>query len=146
MSKMGFQEPPLQKKYGNHVHTAIVGGKSCDFDSDGEHKLADYLQLLKEQGYIKDWERESHSFILVDTSWKVDFTVRNNDDSFEYYEYKGYVEPRTRKLIMQATDFYPQAQITMVMANKKSAKKLGVRATSRCKRVCTLRELTRDII
>ncbi len=144
--KMGFNEPPLRKKYGNHAHRAVVGGKDCKFDSNGEHKLANYLQLLKEQGYIKDWERESHSFILIDTSWKVDFTVRNNDDSFEYYEYKGAVESRTRKLIMQVAEFHPQAQITMVMANKRGVKKLGVRATACCKRVCLLRDLTRGIV
>ena len=144
--KMGFNEPPLQKKYGNRVHNAVIGGKECKFDSKGEHKLALYLQLLKEQGYIKDWERESHTFVLVDTQWNVDFTVRNNDDSFEYYEYKGAVEPRTRKLIMQVSEFYPQAQITMVMANRKGIKKLGVRATSRCKRVCLLSDLTKGLI
>ena len=145
--KMGFEtDKRLQKKYGNHKHTAIVGGKTCEFDSDGEHKLADYLQLLKEQGYIKDWERESHNFILIDTSWCIDFTVRNNDNSFEYFEYKGTVEPRTKKLIMQATEFYPDAQITMVFANKKGWEKLGVRATSRCKRVCLLRELTKGLV
>lgn len=143
---MGFNEPRLRKKYGNHVHNAVVGGKDCKFDSDGEHKLADYLQLLKEQGYIKDWERESHSFILMDTSWKIDFTIRNNDDSFEYYEYKGAVEPRTRKLINQTMEFHPQAQITMVMANKKGIEKLGVRARSKCKRVCLLKDLTKGIV
>jgi len=47
MGRLGFNEPRLQKKYGNNKHMAIVGGKTCNFDSDGEHKLANYLQLLK---------------------------------------------------------------------------------------------------
>jgi len=143
---LGFNEPPLQKKYGNRIITDTIGGKEYTYRSLGEHKLAKYLQLLKEQDYIKDWEYESHKFTFANSGWLVDFLIRNNDNTFEYYEYKGYVEPDTKRKLKLVDKYFPDAQITMVMANKKGVKKLGVRATSRCKRVCTLRELTRGII
>lgn len=143
---MGYDEPPLQKKYGNQITTETVGDKTYTFRSKAEVKLAQYYQLLKEQNYIKDWEYESHNFQFADSSWLVDFTIRNNDNTFEYVEYKGYVEPSTKRKLKLVSKYYPQAQITMVMASKKQIKRLGVRATSRCKRVCLLRDLTRNII
>lgn len=146
MAKMGFDEPPLQKKYGNVIITDTIGGKTCTFRSKGERKLALYLETLKVGGYIKDWEHETHKFVFTDTAWLVDFVVRNNDDSFEYFEYKGYVEPRTKKLIRLASEYYPDAQITMVMKDGKGIDKLGPRARSKCKRVCKLKDLTREII
>jgi ribosomal protein S8 len=144
--KMGFDEPPLAKQYNNIWCEADIEGKHYWFRSRGERKIAYYLQLLKEQGYIKSWEYETHKFVFPDSSWLVDFTVRNNDDTFEYFEFKGLVEPDTKKKIKLVSKYYPDAQITMVMADKKGVKKLGARATSCCKRVCMLRDLTRGII
>lgn len=141
IKQLGFDDPPLRKKYGNQIVTDTIGGKTYTYQSKGERKLALYLQLLKDSGYIKDWEHESHKFVFSDTSWLIDFTVRNNDDSFEYYEFKGHVEPRTKKLIRLVSEHYPQAKITMVMKDGRGKHKLGVRARSRVYRVCTMKEL-----
>jgi hypothetical protein len=136
----------IQKKYGNIPTHAIVGDKEYDFRSKAEIKLAKYLQLLKEMKYIKDWEYEAMNFKFPDSSFLVDFTVRNNDDTFEHYEYKGYVEANTRKKLQLLNKYFPQAQITMVMGNKEGIKKLGARASGFCKRVCLLKDLTKGIL
>ncbi|MFA5298702.1 MAG: hypothetical protein WC389_10905 [Lutibacter sp.] len=142
-----MQDIKIQKKYGNTWVDDTIGGKVCKFRSKGEHKLAKYFELLKQSGHIKDWEHESHKFTFGNIfSWLIDFTIRNNDDTFEYFEYKGYVEPDTKRKLYAVAEYYPQAKITLVMANNKGVKKLGVRATSCCKRVCLLSELTKGII
>lgn len=139
---------PIRKKYGNQPVHDIIGGKEYTFRSKAEHKLARYLQVLKEGKKIKDWEFESHNFVFdaALSGWLVDFTIRNNDDTFEYYEYKGCVEPDTRWKLYMIDKYYPKAQITMVFANKKQLRRLGSKAISCCKRVCLLGELTRGII
>jgi hypothetical protein len=136
----------IRKKYGNQLTHATVGGKEYDFRSKAELKLAKFLQLLKEMKYHKDWSYESMNFKFPDSSWLIDFTVRNNDDTFEHYEYKGYVEQNTRKKLQLLNKYFPQAQVTMVFASKKQLKRLGARAISFCKRVCLLSELTHGII
>lgn len=147
MERMGLeQNKGIQKKYGNVFTNVIIGDKEYFFRSKAEVKLAKYLQLLKETGHKKDWEYESHKFVFADSSWLVDFTVRNNDDTFEYYEYKGYVEEDTRRKLKLLNKYWPQAQVTMVLGSKKQLKRLGARATSYCKRVCLLSELTKGLI
>lgn len=147
--KMGYEtNRRINKKYGNIPTTAIVGGKEYYFRSKAEIKLAQYLELLKVSKQIKDWEYESHSFIFeaAESHWLVDFTVRNNDDTFEYYEYKGRVEQNTKWKLYMLNKYQPQASVTMVFANRKQMDRLGVRATSYCKRVCLLNELIKNIV
>ncbi len=36
----------------------VIGGKACYFRSKLEYRYAVYLQLLKEQGHIEEWEYE----------------------------------------------------------------------------------------
>ncbi|MCJ7828761.1 MAG: hypothetical protein MUP81_03350 [Dehalococcoidia bacterium] len=136
----------MSKDYKNIWCEADIEGKHYEFRSKQERKLAYYLQLLKEQNYIKSWEYETHTFVYPDSSWLVDFTIRNNDNTFEYFEMKGYVEPDTKRKLKLVNKYYPEAQITMVMSDRKGIKKLGARATSQCKRVCLLKELTRNLI
>jgi len=142
-----MEDIKITKKYNNTWVQDTIGGKDCNFRSKGEHKLAKYLELLKQSGHIKDWEYESHNFKFGNIfSWLVDFTIRNNDNTFEYFEYKGYVEPDTKRKLYAVAEYYPNAKITMVMADKRGIKKLGKRASCICKRVCLLSELTKGII
>lgn len=144
---MGFEPKRIQKKYGNIRTTETIGGKTYNFRSKAEVKLAScYFEILKIGGQIKDWEYESHKFVFADSSWLVDFTIRNNDDTFEYYEYKGYVEEDTRRKLKLLNKYWPKAQVTMVLGSKKQMKRLGSRATNFCKRVCLLSELTKGLI
>jgi hypothetical protein len=143
---LGFDEPPLAKDYHNVFVDDFIDGKKYTFRSKLEHKLAWYLEVLRCGGQIKSWEYETHKFTFADSSWLVDFTIRNNDDTFEYFEAKGHVERDTKRKLQLVAKYYPQAQITMVLSRKQDVKKLGVRATACCKRVCTLSELTRGIV
>ena len=48
-----------------------------------ESKVACYLQLLKDSGYIKDWAYEEKRFEFPDDSWLIDFTVTETEDDIE---------------------------------------------------------------
>lgn len=150
-TKDGMLDMPIRKKYGNVPTHAIVGDKEYDFKSKAEIKLAKYLQLLKEMGHIKDWLYENTKFCFPSEqdpvkTWLVDFDVLENDGSFHYIEYKGYVEPDTKRKLFLLNQYRPEVKIVMIFASRKQLRKLGNRATSYCKRTCLLSELTRGII
>jgi len=139
----------FHKEYKNQWVETDIDGRHFKFRSKGEYKLALYLQTLKQGGLIKEWYHEQHKFMFPDSSWLVDFTVVKNESKFieiEHYEYKGFVERDTKKKLQLVNKYYPDAQIIMVMADNRGVKKLGSRATSYCKRVTTMRDLTRGII
>ncbi len=98
MNKMGFNEIPPRRKYGNRPVDVEIDGKMYHFRSKAEYAVAEQLHLLKQQGYIKDFAYEQTKFCFPSEqdpvkTWLVDFDVLENDGSFYYIEYKGHVEP-----------------------------------------------------
>jgi len=150
MTKMGFEKIRLAKSYNNvRVHD-IIGGKEHTYRSKGEHKIAQILQLLKGGGHIKDWAYEQTKFSFPDDdnpvrTWLVDFDVLENDGRFYYIEYKGLVEPDTKRKLKLLHQYRPEVRVDMICADKRGVKKLGARATSHCRRVLTLREFTNNL-
>jgi hypothetical protein len=148
IERMGFEKcKKFAKTYNNTWVRTVINGKAYNFRSKGEYKLALYLEAIRVFGLIKNWEHESHNFVFGNIfSWLVDFTVRNNDDTFEYFEYKGLVEMDTKRKLYALAEYYPKTVITMVMADRRGVKKLGSRASCICKRVCLLSELTKGVL
>jgi len=146
IEKMGFEKNKrIHKKYKNVWVFGTLNGRECHFRSKLEHKLAKYLELLINNGHIKDAFHEDTTFKFPDSSWLVDFSVRNNDDTFEYFECKGFVEADTKRKLNLLGKYRPEVEVTMVISDKKGVDKLGVRATSCCKRVCTIAEITKGV-
>lgn len=148
---MGFEKNKgFRKVFRNQPITAEVGGKIYTYKSRTlEYPFARYLQFMKEAGQIKDWWYEQTTFEIKPArmKWVMDFDVRNNDDTFEYYECKGYAvltNVRWKLAIMHENK--PEVQITMVFQDKKQMGRLGKKASSYCKRVCLLRDITRGLI
>ena len=137
--RMGFEKNKrLVKNYNNVRTVAEVGGKQCKFRSKLEYKVAQYLQMLKVSGHIKDWDFEMMNFEFPDDKWLIDFTVRNNDDTISYIEAKGRIEGRDRKKLRLVAKYYPQVIIDYVFAAKRDALKMKTSAKY-CRRVCVLR-------
>ena len=139
------------KQYNNIRITDIIGGKDYTYRSKGEHKIALYLELLKVGGHIKDWAYEQTKFSFPDEenpvrTWLIDFDVLENDGNFYYIEFKGLVEPDTKRKLFLLNQYRPKVKVVMVLADQKGMKKLGNRATIYCTRVCLLSDLTRGII
>lgn len=132
--RMGFEAVKIiHKKYGNLSETSTIGGKHCNFRSRGEKRLAQYLELLKIGGYIKDWAFEQTLFKTSDGDkfWLVDFDVLNNDGTFCYYEFKGMVKQQDVTKLQLLFETRPEVKLTMVFESRISAAKLARRKISR---------------
>ena len=146
VDKMGFEpNKRLVMDYKNVRTTIEIGGKLCKFRSKLEAKVAQYLQLLKDSGHIKDWQFEQTTFHFPDDRYLVDFDIIDPDGSIWYLEAKGYVTAKTKRNLRLLHKYRPEVVIDMVFQNKSDIKKLGL-AAKYCRRVCLLKELTRGII
>lgn len=136
MAKMGFEKQIIRRKYGNIPVNADIGGKTYHFRCKLEYRWAQHLQLLYMTGEIKSWEYETHCFQFEDSTLKrylIDFTVRNNDDSFEYYECKGMVAKYDIDRLRLVYEQYPDTKITIVFASKP---KLSAQKRGKLERYC----------
>ena len=137
IDRMGFESSKrIHKKYGNITEDVTIGGKSFRVRSQGEKRLAEYLELLKIGGYIKDWAFEQTTFRTTagDPFYIVDFDVLNNDGSFEYYEFKGMFKQSDATKLQLLFECRPEVKLTMVLESRKEAAKFSRRKVSRfCK-------------
>ncbi len=121
MAKMGFNEPPFRAKYGNQPVEVMVNGQRIVFRSKLEYRWAQYLDFLKDIGEIKDWFYEFHTFYFSGERVKEytpDFLVRNNDNSFEYYETKGMLQNYDLDKYKRLFDERPYVKLTVVFWSK----------------------------
>jgi hypothetical protein len=73
-----------------------------------EKSYAQYLEFLKKAGEIKDWKFEPINFRLADKCfYKIDFLIRNNDDSIEFHETKGRWEDDALVKFKVVAEMYP---------------------------------------
>lgn len=139
------------RKY-NHTHQ----GKRADlgdkfFRSSYEANYARFLNLLKDNGEIKDWEFETMEFEFPikrgNRFYKVDFKVIYFDEQetvidlpisgkqiieknrFEIHEIKGYMDDQSRIKLGRMAKFYPGIKIRVIdkkwfTDNRKSIKPL----------------------
>jgi len=94
-------------------------GKRCYFRSQWEVKYAKYLDFLKKQGKIKEWTYEEDEFWFEKIkrgvrSYKPDFKIYNNDDSFEYVEVKGFWDAKSLTKIKRMGIYHPEIKISAV--------------------------------
>ncbi len=149
---MGFEKDKrLAKQYNNQWVYATINGKDYQFRSKSEHKVALYLETLRIGKYIKGWAYEQTTFSFPSEAdpvrtWLIDFDVLENDGKFYYIEFKGIVEPDTKRKLSLLSQYRPEVRVVMICSDKKGIKKLGSRASSCCERVCLLKDLTRNII
>ncbi len=119
--RMGFEPKRLRKEYKNQPVTAYANCKVIKFRSKLEYRWANYLEFLKLAGEIKDWAYESHTFHFDNigvVSWLIDFTIRNNDDTFEYHECKGHFEKRDVDKLKCLFKERPEVKVTYIFASK----------------------------
>lgn len=150
-AKMGFDETPPRRKYGNRPVSVEIDGKMFHFRSKAEYDVAEYLHLLKQSGYIKDFAYEQTKFCFPSEAepiktWLLDFDILENDGSFYYIEVKGRVEPDTKSKLKLLNTYRPEVRVDMVFTTRRELNRLGSRATSYCRRVCLLSDLTGGMI
>ena len=142
----------------NQQVTECIGGKTCHFRSKLERNWAVYLELLKQQNEILDWNHETITLIFPNEikgvkQWLVDFTVEENDGSLYYQETKGLLEGPDVTRFIRASKYYPNARIDLVMQSKASGKKKAmilsrikrIEKTTACRRVILAADIFRQI-
>jgi hypothetical protein len=120
--------------YG-HVRsvTATVGGKTCHFRSKLEYRYAVYLELLKQQGHIEEWEYEpqhmkiefEHGRIGNKRTYLPDFTVLYpGEEVWEIHETKGRFQPLDYKKLLKYSEMHgnPIVLIFASLTDCKSAR------------------------
>lgn len=111
--------------------TSGRGGKRDDLNglyvrSSWEANWARYLNWLKEQGEIIEWEYEPETFWFEgikrgNVSYTPDFRIKNLDGSIEYHEIKGYMDDRSRVKLQRMKKYHPEINIIVVATDEYKA-------------------------
>jgi hypothetical protein len=109
-----------------------INGKDIFFRSKWEANYALYLDFLIKQRQIKSWTYEKDVFIFEKIkfgtrSYRPDFKIYNNDDTFEYHEVKGYMDARSKTKIKRMAKYYPKTKLVIIdsATYKDIRKKIG---------------------
>lgn len=100
---------------------AEIGGKRNFYRSRWELNYALYLQWLKENKQILDWEHEPETFwfegILRGTrSYLPDFKVIELSGDVAYHEVKGWMDDRSKTKIKRMAKYHPDVRLIVIDA------------------------------
>lgn len=96
-----------------------LDGKKYYLRSSWEFEYAYYLDYLKKQGEIKEWEYEVDTFWFENIkrgvrSYTPDFKITNNDDSIEYHEVKGWLDAKSKTKLKRIAKYYPEVKLELI--------------------------------
>lgn len=95
------------------------GGKRNYYRSRWEANYARYLEWLKSQGQIKEWQHEPETFWFEAIkrgvrSYLPDFRVWENDGSSKLHEVKGWMCARSKTTLRRMAKYHPQETIIVI--------------------------------
>ena len=98
---------------------AVIGGKDYYYRSSWEINVACYFEFLKINGEIKDWFYEVDTFWFENIkrgvrSYKPDFKIIQNDDTFYYEEVKGWMDDKSKTKLNRMRIYYPNIDIRIL--------------------------------
>lgn len=96
-----------------------IGGKDNYYRSRWEANYARYLQLLKENGEIGEWEHEPDTFWFHAIkrgvrSYLPDFKVTHNNGDIVYHEVKGWYDKRSKTKLKRMAKYYPDVKLEVI--------------------------------
>lgn len=96
-----------------------VGGKRSYYRSRWEANYARYLQWLKEDGVIADWEHEPFTFWFEKARtgaacYLPDFRVTELDGGCVYHEVKGWLDKRSASKLRRMRSVHPDVKILVI--------------------------------
>ena len=112
--------PTAQLKRGNHhAGWREIGGKRVYFRSKWECNYGRYLQYLKEQGQIQDWEHEPKTFWFDKIkrgvkSYLPDFRVISSSGCDYWVEVKGFLDSRSKTKLKRFKAYFPDEKLELV--------------------------------
>lgn len=105
--------------HSSHAGWQVVDGRRIYFRSSWEHLYALYLDWLKEQRIILQWEYEPKTFWFEEIkrgvrSYKPDFRVLRPDGSHFWVEVKGYMDQRSKTKLKRFKRYFPAEKIMVI--------------------------------
>lgn len=123
-----YSNPYSRTKSG----TVIVGGKTFYARSEWEFNIANYLEFLKKNNEIVDWEHEPKTFWFENIkrgvrSYLPDFLVHSKDGEY-FIEVKGWMDAKSKTKMKRMSKYYPDVRIELIDQNryKEISKMAGV--------------------
>ena len=125
MSKVITAEA-FQKLYGKKTNTRPtsaawreINGRKIYFRSKWEANYARYLEFLKANKNIADWEHEPETFWFEKIkrgvrSYLPDFKVTNLDGTHHWVEVKGYMDSRSATKIKRFAKYHPVQKLILI--------------------------------
>ncbi len=109
----------MKGKYNSSAAWLEIGGKKKYFRSKMESNFAYYLEWLKNNGNIIEWQHEPCLFKLEGrmgtiSHYKPDFVAVGVDEKWYWYEVKGYMDKRSQAKINAFRKQYPNLSLTVV--------------------------------
>lgn len=104
-----------------------IGGKRVYFRSTWEANYARYLELLKCEGLIVEWEHEPFTFWFEgikrgSPSYLPDFKVTALDGTVTWHEVKGWMDARSKTKLARMAKYHPE--VVMVVVDKDAYRKI----------------------
>jgi len=99
---------------------AVIGDKKpIYFRSSWEYYYGIFLQKLKQENKILDWEHEPQCFWFDNIkrgtrSYLPDFRITHLNNSIEYVETKGYLDSKSQTKMKRMAIYYPEVNIRLV--------------------------------
>jgi len=108
-----------------------IGGKRHFFRSTWEVNYAHYMEWLKGQGEIREWEYEPTTFWFEKIkrgvrSYTPDFRITEPDGRVIYHEIKGWMDARSKTKIKRMAKYHPD--VHLIVVDSKAYKALARKA------------------
>ncbi len=99
--------------------TETVGGKKHYWKSQWELNYVHYLEWLKSNNQIQDWEYEPKTFWFEGikrgvVSYKPDFLVTERDGEQKWHEVKGWFDKRSKTKLKRMKIYHPKEKIILI--------------------------------
>lgn len=109
-----------------------IGGKRNYYRSRWEANYARYLDWLKQNGQISDWQHEPETFWFEEIkrgvrSYKPDFRVWEVSGQSTLHEVKGWMDARSKTTLKRMAKYYPAETVIVVREKQYNeiARKVG---------------------
>jgi hypothetical protein len=106
-------------KANSKMGWATIGGQRHYFRSKMERNYCRYLQWLKENGHISNWEYESQTFWFEKirrgtNNYKPDFKLIELSGKHHWVEVKGYLDSKSKTKLKRFAKYFPDERLELV--------------------------------
>jgi hypothetical protein len=96
-----------------------IADKSYYLKSKWEYRYAMYLDLMKRNNHILDWEYEPKTFYFEGikrgtTNYKPDFKVVFPSGNEEWFEVKGFMDSKSATKIKRMAKYFPDIKLRVI--------------------------------